>query len=167
MKQLLKPLVGAAAILILTAPLALAQMTPAPPPAPAAPGATGSPSTAIPSPPSLPVQKQIDGPVKAVDPAGKTLKVGWMLGLFGTTLQVTDDTQIALQGAKGSLADIREGDEVKASYEAQDGKNVATSIEVTPAAEAKNGLAPSRGSQGAPSPPSSGTSGYPAPRAAQ
>jgi hypothetical protein len=33
---------------------------------------------------------------------------------------------------KASLLDIREGDKVKASYEARDGKNIAKSIEVAP-----------------------------------
>jgi Cu/Ag efflux protein CusF len=75
--------------------------------------------------------KVIDGPVKDVDPAAKTVKVGWLLGLLSTTLEVTDATHIAIEGEKGSLAMIQEGDQVKASYEARDGKNLATAIEVT------------------------------------
>jgi hypothetical protein len=78
------------------------------------------------------VEKIVDGPVKKVDPASNTVEVGWMLGLFSTTLAVTGDTHIAVEGAKGSLTDIREGDSVKAAYEVRDGKNFAKSIEVTP-----------------------------------
>jgi Cu/Ag efflux protein CusF len=87
---------------------------------------------------SMPIpraQKLLDGPVKKVDSASRSVEVGWFLGLFGTTLEVTDDTHIAVAGQKGSLADIREGDRVKASYEARDGQNVAKSIEVFPAAK--------------------------------
>ena len=73
----------------------------------------------------------MDGPVKQVDPLGKTLSVGWLFGLFSTTLEVTEDTRIAVEGAAGSLQDIREGDVVKAAYEARDGKNIAKTIEVT------------------------------------
>ncbi len=75
--------------------------------------------------------KVIDGPVKDVDPAAKTLKVGWLLGLVSTTLEVTDDTRIAVDGEKGSLDMIHEGDMVKASYEVRDGKNLAKAIDVT------------------------------------
>lgn len=160
MKHILRPLVCAAAVLVLTAPLAMAQMPPSTPQAPAAPDVAGSPGTSQPSSPSMPVRKAIDGPVKAVDPMAKTVTVGWLLGLFGTKLQVNDDTQIAVEGSKASLTDIREGDEVKASYESQDGKNIARSIEVKPAESAK-GPAPSSENQVAPYPKSSGTPGPP------
>ncbi len=131
MKRILTSLVSAAAILLLIALPAMAQTAPAPPPGavqPSASGPAGQPPAMAPSPPQ---EKQIDGPVKGVDPLAKTVKVGWFLGLFSTTLQVTDDTQIAVEGAKASLQDIREGDEVKASYETRDGKDVAKSIEAT------------------------------------
>jgi hypothetical protein len=75
--------------------------------------------------------KVVDGPVKDVDPTAKTVKVGWLLGLLSTTLQVHDDTQIVVEGEKGSLDMIREGDQVKASYEARAGKNFARVIDVT------------------------------------
>jgi phosphoenolpyruvate-protein kinase (PTS system EI component) len=75
--------------------------------------------------------KQIDGPVQDVDPVAKTVDVGWFLGLFSTTLEVTDDTRIAVDGMNGSLDMIHEGDRVKASYEAKDGRNVAKAIDVT------------------------------------
>jgi Cu/Ag efflux protein CusF len=164
MKHMLTPLVCAAAVLVLTAPLAMAQMPPSTPQSPATPDVAGSPGTSPSSPPSMPVQKAIDGPVKAVDPMAKTVTVGWMLGLFGTKLQVNDDTQIAIEGTKASLMDIREGDEVKASYETQNGKNVATSIDVKPAEMAKE-PATSSENRRAPYPQSSGTPGSPTPQA--
>jgi Cu/Ag efflux protein CusF len=141
----------------------MAQMPPSTPQSPATPDVAGTPGASPPSPPSLPVQKAIDGPVKAVDPMAKTVTVGWMLGLFGTKLQVNDDTQIAVEGSKASLMDIREGDEVKASYETQNGKNVATSIDVKPAEQAK-GSATSSEKQGTAYPQSSGTPGSPTPQ---
>lgn len=164
MKHLLRPLACAAAVLVLTASLAMAQTTPSSPQAPAAPYAAGSPGNLGSGPASMPVQKAIDGPVKAVDPAAKTVTIGWLLGMFGTKLQVNDDTQIAVEGSKASLMDIREGDEVKASYETKNGKNIATSINVKPAEPAK-GSATSSGGQGAPYPQSSGTPGSQAPQA--
>ena len=131
MKRILTSLVSAATILVLTALPALGQTAPAPPPAPVAPGAPGpmdQPAARTPSPPQ---EKFIDGPVKKVDPVTKTVQVGWFLGLLSTTLEVTDGTQIAVEGAKASLHDIQEGDEVKASYEARDGKYIAKSIDAT------------------------------------
>jgi hypothetical protein len=63
--------------------------------------------------------------------ATRRVGVGWFLGFFSTTLEVTDDTHIAVEGsAKGPLDMIREGDRVQATREATDGKNVAKAIAV-------------------------------------
>ncbi len=133
MRRLVKPLIASAAILILMVAPVMAQTMPAQ--RPAAPGAPGlEPAPRIPSPPQ---EKLIDGPVKKVDPASKTVQVGWFLGLFRTTLAVTEDTRIAVEGSKGTIADIREGARVKASYEFRDGKNFAKSIEVMPEERAR------------------------------
>ena len=132
MKAILKPVVLAAAILASAVPPVMAQTAPISPPAPASPRAPGPADLPAPRTPSPPQEKLIDGSVKKVDPAAKTVQVGWFLGLFGTTLEVTGDTHIAVGGTKASLLDIREGDRVKASYEAREGKNIAKSIEVTP-----------------------------------
>jgi hypothetical protein len=48
---------------------------------------------------------------------------------------VADDTQIRIMGQPATLADIKEGARVKASYEVRDGKNLAKSIEVMPEAK--------------------------------
>jgi Cu/Ag efflux protein CusF len=102
-----------------------------------------------------PQAKLVDGPVKQVDPLAKTVSVGWLFGLFSTKLEVTEDTHVAVDGMAASLMDIREGDEVKASYEARDGKNIATSIEVTEA-EPRRGAGMRSTSPAASNPPSLG-----------
>jgi len=98
----------------------------------------------------------MDGPVKQVDPLGKTIAVGWLFGLLSTTLEVTEDTRIAVEGATGSLQDIREGDVVKAAYEAHDGKYIAKSIEVTEAEPRHEASAPPPRAPAPPSAPSVG-----------
>ncbi len=143
MMRILKPLVSAAAILVLVVPAAMAQTEPKPPPAPAPLGAPGTAAPPAPRMTSPSQGKLIDGPVKKVDPAAKTVQVGWFLGFFRTTLEVTDDTLIAVDGMKASLLDIREGAMAKASYEARDGKNIAKSIEVI-SAETEEGAGTSR-----------------------
>ena len=59
---------------------------------------------------------EIEGKVSSVDQAGRTIVLD-----NGTTLSVVEGV---------SIDTLREGSEVKVSYEEQDGKNVATSIEV-------------------------------------
>jgi hypothetical protein len=120
-------LVLAAAILAISAQPVQAQTAP-PNPTREAPGT--APMPADPRAQIAPEEKLVDGPVKKVDAASKTVEVGWFMGLFGTKMAVTEETRIAVNGAKGSLSDVREGERVKASYEVRDGRNVATSIEV-------------------------------------
>jgi hypothetical protein len=80
----------------------------------------------------------LEGSVKKVDPGAGTIQVSsGPLGLFGKTLDVNNETQIQLDGRPGSIADVREGTKVKASYESRDGRNVATRIELNPADESK------------------------------
>jgi hypothetical protein len=157
MKRLLYALVSAAVMLVLSVTIAAAQTTPPN----GAPGAGGLSPGATPSPP---MEKLMDGPVKKVDQASNTVQVGWLFGLLSTTLAVTDDTQIAVEGAKGSLADIREGDMVKAAYEVREGKNIAKSIDIThgepaegaarPGATSGSGTSPMQAPGGSSAPPS-------------
>ena len=71
--------------------------------------------------------------MKNVDPGAGTLQVSYgPLGLFRRTMEVTDRTVIRVDGREATLADIREGEKVKASYERHDTKNVATRVEVVP-----------------------------------
>ncbi|MBI2526442.1 MAG: hypothetical protein HYY95_09970 [Candidatus Rokubacteria bacterium] len=82
-------------------------------------------------PPAKPVLGELEGTVKKIDTASRTVQFStgfW--GIFGRTLAVTDETQIQLEGRQASLADIREGAKVKASYEVREGKSVAKRIEV-------------------------------------
>lgn len=117
-------LASAATILALVGGPAMAQ-APGTPPRPA-------PGAGVPEAPEK--AKEVEGTVKKVDPAMKSVQVSsGLLGLFGATLEVDDATKINVDGKDGSIADIREGAKVKASYESRDGKNVAKSIDVMPA----------------------------------
>jgi Cu/Ag efflux protein CusF len=108
---------------------AMAQDKQPAPPYGTAPRAT-SPST---SPAENPRPAQVEGTVKKVDPGAQTVDVSsGLFGMMGRRLEVNDRTTIQLDGRQATLADIREGTKVKASYEAQAGKNVATVIEVIP-----------------------------------
>jgi hypothetical protein len=51
-----------------------------------------------------------------------------LLGIFGARLQVTDRTEILLDGQQARLADLPEGARVKASYDLRDGVKVARAI---------------------------------------
>lgn len=84
-----------------------------------------------------------EGKVKKVNPAARTLEVSigpW--GLWGKTLEVTDGTQIRIEGRQATLADIPEGAKVKASYETRVGKNFATRIDLAPMSEPTDTLNP-------------------------
>jgi Cu/Ag efflux protein CusF len=76
----------------------------------------------------------LEGAVKNVDPGAGTVQVSaGPFGMFRKTLEVTADTFIQVEGRQATLADIREGERVNASYETHETKNVATRIEVIPA----------------------------------
>ena len=113
---------------------ATAQAPAAPADSPAAVPAPGNPKD---SPEMLERSGEADileGSVKKVDPGAGTLQVSaGPLGIMSRTLEVGADTQIAVDGRKATLADLREGARVKAAYESRDGKNIATRIEVVPA----------------------------------
>jgi Cu/Ag efflux protein CusF len=121
-------MVSLAAMLMLVAAPAVAQ-TQAPSSSPPSSSAPASPPPAAKS--DVSKTKEVEGTVKKVDAASKEVKVSsGLLGLFGATLQVTDETKINVQGKEGKLADLQEGAKVKAAYESRDGKNVAKSIDV-------------------------------------
>ena len=123
-----------AVLALVVAPVLAQTQAPAPPGSPArpAPGAGVGAGAAAPEK----VAREVEGTVKRVDPGAKSVQVSaGLLGLFGATLEVTDETKINVGGKDGSLMDIREGAKVKASYESRDGKNVAKSIDVMPGEE--------------------------------
>jgi Cu/Ag efflux protein CusF len=102
-------------------------------PTPGASGPAGSPNLSRPV-----VSTPLEGTVKKVDPGARTVQVSsGLLGLFGRTLEVTSDTKIQVEGKQATLADIHEGAKVRASYEAREGKNIATRLEVMPTPPAK------------------------------
>jgi hypothetical protein len=113
--------------LLVAVSVAAAQVTQ---PLPAAPGGGG-----LTAPP--PVERStagiVEGSVKKVDPNSHTVQISTgLFGILGRTLGVTDHTQIQVEGRQGTLSDLREGNKVRAAYEARDGKNVATLIEIMP-----------------------------------
>jgi Cu/Ag efflux protein CusF len=100
--------------------------------------------------PQPPVARDLEGTVKKVDPAENTVQVSsGVLGIFRTTLMVTGDTRIQVEGRDAALGEIQEGAQVKASYEVQDGKSIAKSIDVSGAPAAS---APAPGSAPSPAP---------------
>jgi hypothetical protein len=79
----------------------------------------------------------LEGKVTKVDLPSGTVQVSTgLFGLFGRTLSVTGETQVQVEGRQGTLADLSEGAQVKASYEMREGKNIATRIELMPQAAA-------------------------------
>lgn len=115
---------------------------------PAPPYGTAPSTAPKPTSPSMsPVEKarpaQVEGTVKKVDPGAQTVDISsGLFGMMGRRLEVNDRTTIQMDGRQATLADIQEGAKVKASYEAQGGKNVATAIEVIPSERTDAGSAP-------------------------
>ena len=90
-----------------------------------------------PAAPATPVAGSLEGKVTKVDLPSGTVQVSTgLFGLFGRTLSVTGETQVQVEGRQGTLADLSEGAQVKASYEMREGKNIATRIELMPQAAA-------------------------------
>jgi Cu/Ag efflux protein CusF len=103
------------------------------PPYGTAPSTAPRPASPSMSPADNPRPAHVEGTVKKVDPGAQTVDISsGLFGIMGRRLEVNDRTTIQLDGRQATLADIREGTKVKASYEAQAGKNVATLIEVIP-----------------------------------
>ena len=107
---------------VLTAALLLASAAWAPetsaqtqPPKAPATGAPAAPAT-TPSTPAPSMAKEIEGKVKSVDMAKKTILLE-----DGTSLMVKDEAE---------LKDVKPGSMIKASYSEQGGQKVATSVDV-------------------------------------
>ena len=118
---------------LVTSP-ATAQVPAAPADSPAAVPAPGNPTNSAEMLERSGKVEILEGSVKKVDPGAGTLQVNaGPLGILSRTLEVAEDTQIAVGGRQATLADLQEGAKVKAAYESRDGKSVATRIEVVPA----------------------------------
>src|SRR5262249_21566129 len=127
---------GLAAIalsLAIVAGPAMAQVKPAPGTSPTTPPASERPSVV-----DKTTTGMLEGSVKKVDPGANTVQVSsGLFGILRKTLEVNSNTEIQMEGRQATLADVREGEKVKASYESRDGKNIATRIEVMPGREAE------------------------------
>ena len=123
---------------------ALGQDKQAAPPYGTAPSTAPRPTSPTMSPAEKARPAQVEGTVKKVDPGAQTVDISsGLFGMMGRRLEVNDRTTIQMDGRQATLADLREGTKVKASYEPQDdGKNVATTIEVIPAQRTGAGTAP-------------------------
>jgi hypothetical protein len=116
---------GIAVSAVMVAPAAVAQpRQPAP-----------LPQAGAPAPQRVETQTMgtMEGALRKVDPAGGVVQVSYgPFGLMARTLEVTSATRIQLEGRAAGLAALREGSNVKASYEIRQGKSVATEIDVLP-----------------------------------
>jgi Cu/Ag efflux protein CusF len=81
--------------------------------------------------------KQVTGDVKAVDMKAKTITVTKMMKdkAEETVATVDDKTKIMMGEEKKALADVKVGEKVKVVYKEVEGKNVAKSITIMPAAK--------------------------------
>jgi Cu/Ag efflux protein CusF len=70
----------------------------------------------------------------------------------GSNLAVDQDTKIMVEGKEGTLEDLKEGDQVKASFQEKDGKNLAIILDVS---ASRHGSTGAQGRMGSP-----GGSGY-------
>ena len=134
--------VAALSVAAIVGPPAAQAQQPAPPYG-AAPSTAPKPTSPSMSPVEKPRPAQVEGTVKKVDPGAQTVDISsGVFGMMGRRLEVNERTTIQLDGRQATLADIQEGAKVKASYEAQAGKNVATAIEVIPSERTDAGSAP-------------------------
>ena len=124
--------VAALSVAAILGPAAAQAQQPAPPYG-TAPSTAPKPTSPTMSPAERARPAQVEGTVKKVDPGAQTVDISsGLFGMMGRRLEVNERTTIQLDGRQATLADIQEGAKVKASYEAQAGKNVATVIEVIP-----------------------------------
>ncbi len=120
---MVRHLVVALTVAFVATLLTLPLMTPA-----QTPGARLDPAAGVPK------AYEVQGTIAKVDPSHGTMKVSTgFFGLMGPTLKVTSDTQIQVEGRQATLADVKPGAKVWASYESRDGRNFAMRIDQTPA----------------------------------
>jgi Cu/Ag efflux protein CusF len=76
--------------------------------------------------------KQVTGEVTAVDAKAKTVTVKGKKG--DVTVSTDDKTKVTMGKEMKSVADVKVGDKVIVKYSEADGKNVAKSVAIKPAA---------------------------------
>lgn len=151
MKWFVSVLMVTGVVVAMAAAPALAQVQPSP-------TRPGAPPAA--PPPAEKKTHSVDGTVKKVDPAAKTVDVSsGMMGMRGAKLQLAEDTKIQINGKDATIAEIKEGAKVTATYESQDGKNVAKLIEVKPAEEKAPAASPPTAPGTRPTPSTPGGAG--------
>ncbi len=72
------------------------------------------------------VAGEMEGKIQSIDTATKELALD-----NGSKLAWDETTKITIEGKEGRLEDLKEGAKVKISYSEKDGKNVATTLEVS------------------------------------
>ena len=85
------------------------------------------------------------GKIEAINPITKKVLLD-----NGSALAVDQDTKIMVEGKEGSLKDLKAGDEVRASFREEDGKNVATILDVSESIQTKGGGRGAGGIQSSP-----------------
>jgi hypothetical protein len=106
--------------------------------------------------------KEIEGTISGLNAQQKSLKIGGFAGLFGTDLQVTDQTRFvsAAGAAPADFSSLKEGDRVRASYQKVGDKNVANEIMILSApGQAPGAAGEEKGGAAAPSAPEGGAAG--------
>jgi hypothetical protein len=95
--------------------------------------------------------KEVEGEISSIDAQNQTLRVGGFAGLFGTSIQVTDQTKfVPREGAEAvDFSALKEGDRIRASYQTVGDRNMANEIEVI---SPKAGAAPAPGQEQQPAP---------------
>jgi hypothetical protein len=84
-----------------------------------------------------PSDTSVEGTVKRINPAARTIEVSTG-GHWEKTLELTIGTEIRDEGRAATLDDIQEGVKVKASYETLLGKSFATRIDLIPSPPPKD-----------------------------
>ncbi len=69
---------------------------------------------------------EVEGTIQSVDAMNNQVVID-----NGPTLAVDQDTKITVAGSEGKLEDLKAGGKIKASFEEKDGKNVASTLEVS------------------------------------
>jgi hypothetical protein len=80
--------------------------------------------------------KEAEGKITYLDPQAHTMRIGGFAGLFGTNLEVTDQTKFMAPGGKQvDFNSLKEGDRVRASYQRVGDRNIANQISIIPPGE--------------------------------
>lgn len=69
---------------------------------------------------------EMEGKIQSIDKMSKEIVLD-----AGSKLVLDETTKITIEGKEGNLEDLKEGSKVKARYNEKDGKNVATTLEVS------------------------------------